>query len=94
MNITDYLRMYLGQFMSIGIFLLTVFAGAHFLQRQMEANECLIIRKLRNWIVVCAAGTFACYLFTSSVTNTVPRGVVNRSAVDAQQLRYEQSLRK
>ena len=83
----DFLRMYLGEIVSLVLAIVIFFVAAAIASRYVANRR--IVRNVRN---VCIAATVAAFVssWTYSLTvNRIPRGQVDRSAADRDQKAFE-----
>ena len=83
----DFLRLYLGEIVSLGLVLLILFAAAAIASRYVTNRR--LIRNVRNASIAAAIGVFAFSWTYSLMVNRVPRGRVDRSGVDQDQKAFE-----
>ena len=83
----DFLRLYLGEIVSLGLVLVILFVAAAVASRYVTNRR--MIRNVRNACIAAAIGIFACSWTYSLMVNRVPRGRIDRSGADEDQKAFE-----
>ena len=84
----DFLRLYLGEIVSLGLALVIFVVAAAIASRYMTNRR--LIRNVRNTCIAVAVAAFVASLTYSVTVNRTPRGRIDRSAADQDQKAFEQ----
>jgi hypothetical protein len=83
----DFLRLYLGEIVSLALALVILFVAAAIASRYVTNRR--MIRNIRNACVAAAVAVFVFSWTFSLAVNRTPRGQIDRSSVDQDQRAFE-----
>jgi hypothetical protein len=81
-------RLYLGEVTGLALVLILLFVGAAVASRYFPNRRA--IATIRNIAIALVVGAFAASMTYSFVVNQIPRGQIDRTAVDQDQKAFEQ----